>query len=274
MTRRAILIDGSALVYKCYFSIDPAKNDLEDPQLKKRFFSTLIYQIKKWMNLNHYTFGLAVFDIDRKSFRSELFAEYKSNRDPTPPTLLEWLPEAIEKITELGIKTVYCPRGYEGDDLIGTVSKQLTNCDFKVDIFTTDQDLLQLVNYLVSIYKIKNAFMLEIYNHLNFTKLNEGLTPSQIPLLKALAGDQCDNYPGVPGVGLKTAQKLINKYKTLNNLLNSATQIEQPKLRKSILENQDLLLNCLKLSTIQTNIKFKYILDDCFIKHENNSGLR
>ncbi|ADX97883.1 5'-3' exonuclease [Mycoplasma suis] len=244
-----------------FFSLD-AEKKRDTPEMKKKFMNLLLLQVRKWTTLNNYSHGVMIFDIDRKSFRTELLPEYKANRDPMPPELLSWLPEAVSAVSETGLKVVYAPKGYEADDLAGTISKSLSEYDFKVDIFTTDRDFFQLVDHLISVYRVGKSFQIEVNNHLNFSQLNEGLLPSQIPLLKALSGDASDNYSGIPKIGPKTATKLIQQFKTENIFLSSLEEIQEEKLRQSILENEEQIKLFLKISRIKTDLDYKFEISD------------
>lgn len=274
MIKRVLLVDGSSLIYRCFHSVYSKDTALLPERLKENFFSLFSFQLNKWLRLNRYGFGAVLFDIDRKSFRTEILPSYKQDRPPMPQELLDWFPEILSKSKEIGINSIFAPKGYEADDLIGTISKQLSKADFRVDIISTDRDLLQLVDYLISVIRIKNSFNLEINNHSNFSELNEGLLPFQIPLFKALSGDSSDNYSGIPSIGPKNAKKLIKDYPTKEKLISSLNQLQEGKIKKSLQENISNLDKFLKLATIQTEIKFKYSLSDLALSSENNSGTR
>lgn len=266
-----MLIDGSSLIYRCFHSISAKNADTSPERFKENFFSLFSFQVRKWLSLNRYGFGAVLFDIDRKSFRTEILSSYKQDRPPMPKELLDWFPEILSKAREIGINPIFAPKGYEADDLIGTISKQLAKADFRVDIVTSDRDLLQLVDYLISVIRIKSSFNLEINNHMNFSELNEGLLPFQIPLFKALSGDSSDNYSGIPSIGPKNAMKLIKDYPTKERLVSSLNQLQEGKIKKSLQENIKDLDKFLQLATIQTEIKFKYSLSDLALSSENNS---
>ncbi|AGX89234.1 5'-3' exonuclease [Mycoplasma parvum] len=265
MIKRAILIDGSSLIYRCFYALDLRGKEVVGDESKRKFMNLLLFQTRKWINLNNYAYGAMLFDIDRKSFRTELLPEYKANRDPMPQELLNWLAEATSKVSELGMTVIFAPKGYEADDLAGTISKKLSDFDFKVDIFTTDKDFLQLVTHLISIYRIKKSFQIEINNHLNFAELNENLLPFQIPLFKALTGDSSDNYPGIPQIGAKTAQKIINQFKTEKKFFSYLQEIKEEKIRNSLLENVEQIKKFLKISRIKIDLDYKFELSDFVI---------
>ncbi|AHC39882.1 5'-3' exonuclease [Mycoplasma ovis str. Michigan] len=274
MIKRALIIDGSSMIHRCFHSVNTKENNLSSEKLRENFFSLFSYQLRKLINLNKYIFGLLAFDIDRKSFRTEILPSYKDQRPPMPQELLDWFPEILEKSKAIGINYAFAPKGFEADDLIGTVSKQLAKADYRVDIVSTDKDLLQLVDYLISMFRVKSSFQLEVNNHMNFAELNEGLLPLQIPLFKALSGDSSDNYSGIPGIGEKNANKLVKEYQTKERLVSSLSKLPEGKIKRSLQENLETLDKCLKLSTIQTEIKFKYSLSDFTLSVENNSRIR
>ncbi|AFO51721.1 5'-3' exonuclease [Candidatus Mycoplasma haematolamae str. Purdue] len=260
-------MDGSSLIYKCFYGLVKTDEDLEDPRLKATFFRMLKDKLTKWRERENYSYAMVAFDVDRKSFRNDIISDYKMQRKDMPEQLASWLPEIDNQLETIGLRTIYAPKNFEADDLIGTVSKRLGGCDFKVDIFTTDGDLLQLVDHLVSVYKVKNGFELEKHDHHSFQSLNEGLLPCQIPLYKALSGDSADNYPGVPGIGKINAVKLIQTYKTVDRLIESLEELKSGKIRESLLANKDLLFKCLKIAEIRTNIKINYSLSDFALKN-------
>ncbi|AFN64942.1 DNA polymerase I [Mycoplasma wenyonii str. Massachusetts] len=274
MNKRFLLIDGNSIIYRCFHAVYPKDPNVLPAKIKENFFDLFTSQLRKWLKLNSYGYGLLALDVDRKSFRTEILPIYKANREPMPQELVDWFPEIILKAREEGINALYAPRGYEADDLIGTLSRQLSEADYRVDIITIDKDLLQLVNHLVSVIRIKISSGLEINNHQNFSELNEGLSPFQIPLLKALAGDSSDNYSGIPGIGPKNATKLITDYQTKERLLSSLDNLPESRIKRSLQANLETLEKCLQLATIQTKIRFKYSLSDFTIKSENNSRTR
>ncbi|MDR0678261.1 MAG: hypothetical protein LBF44_01840, partial [Holosporaceae bacterium] len=246
MNKLAILVDGSGFIYRAYYALPQLTNDRgESIGAVYGFCSMLISLLKKHQS----DLFCVVLDSGRDTFRSEIYAEYKSNRSETPEDLKSQIPMLNDVCRAFGIPTI-SKKGFEADDIIATYAEKLSELKYEVRIISSDKDLMQLVTDNVSLFDpikskiIKTEEILEKY----------GVLPSQMVFLQALMGDSSDNIPGVKGIGPKTAAKLINKYKTLDAIYQNINTIESPKIRESLVNQKELLNISLKLATLEKNV--------------------
>ena len=193
-----------------------------------------------------------IFDSARKTFRNDIYSEYKANRTDAPDDLapqFEYIRKSVAAFNLPSIELL----NYEADDLIATYAKKITNAGAKVTVISSDKDLMQLVSDKIRLYdpmKSKVIGEKEVIEKF-------GVKPSQVIDVQSLAGDSSDNIPGVPGIGVKTAAELINKYKNLDTLLKKASEIPQNKRRETLLENQDKALLSRQLVTLKDDVPVK-----------------
>ena len=202
-----------------------------------------------------------IFDSARKNFRNEIYSDYKGNRSDAPEDLIPQFEYIRKSVLAFNLPSVEMIN-YEADDLIATYSEKILEEGGKVTIVSSDKDLMQLYKRNVRIYDpMKNKFI----NQEDIDK-KFGVKPEKIIDVQALAGDTSDNVPGVPGIGIKTAAELINKYGNLNNLLKNAGEIKQNKRRETILENKDKAIISKKLVTLKSDVPIKEKLEDFILK--------
>ncbi|MDQ0514200.1 DNA polymerase-1 [Mycoplasmoides fastidiosum] len=253
-TKKAIVIDGLSLIYRAYFATFSQlsyylKNDLKPANAVRM----MIIMMSALLKLKKYDYALVAFDVSRKSFRTEMFEDYKANRKPMEEHLSDQLPVIIEALELMGFQIVSLP-GFEADDIIGTFSHLCNQQGISVDVFSSDNDLLQLVNDLTTVNIIKKGVSdIKTYHADNFTDLSDGINPSQIIDVKGLSGDTSDNYRGIEGIGPKTALKLV---KTFGSISQMFAQIDQlpPKIAKALTQERDQVELFLKLATILTDV--------------------
>ena len=196
---------------------------------------------------------LVIFDASGKTFRNDIFPEYKANRSSPPEDLIPQFP-VIRKATDAFNVPHVEMLGYEADDLIASYAKAAIDQDMKVTIVSSDKDLMQLVK--------KNISMLDTMKN-RLIKENEvfekfGVKPNRVIDVQSLAGDSVDNIPGVPGIGIKTASLLINEYGDLDNLLEKSSNIKQNKRRESLIEFADQARLSRELVTLKEDICLLY----------------
>ena len=171
-----------------------------------------------------------IFDSARKNFRNEIYQEYKANRAEAPDDLapqFEYIRKSVKAFNLPSVELV----NYEADDLIATYAKKIVSAGAKVTVISSDKDLMQLVSEKIRLYDpMKNKVIGEKEVLEKF-----GVKPNQVVDVQSLAGDTSDNIPGVPGIGIKTASELINKYKTLDILLKKASEITQNKKERNFI---------------------------------------
>ncbi len=244
---RLMLLDGYGLVYRGYFALPPLTTSKGDLVNGVFGFASIVLRGLADLQPDY----LAVsFDLPGKTFRHEQYAEYKATRTRMPDDLRDQFPKVREVVKALRIP-VYEMAGYEADDVIGTITKQLdANDDLETTIVTVDLDMLQLVTPRVRLMTtrsgVENTVMYDV------AKIDErfGLRPDQMIDYKALKGDPTDNIPGVPGVGEKTAAKLIREFGDLDSLLARLDEVTPAKLGDKLREHVDQIRMGKDLSTI------------------------
>ena len=204
----------------------------------------LLEDSKSNENLQKPTHFAVIFDAARKTFRNEIYSDYKANRSEAPDDLAPQFEYIRKSVVAFNLPSVDLPN-YEADDLIATYAEQILAKGAKVTIVSSDKDLMQLYKKDVRLFDpMKNKF---ITPEDIVTKF--GVGPEKVIDVQSLAGDSSDNVPGVPGIGVKTAAELINKYGTLEKLLDNAQEIKQNKRRETLIENKDKAIISKKLVT-------------------------
>jgi len=209
-----------------------------------------------------------VFDRARKTFRSDIYPEYKAHRSPPPDDLIPQFELVRDATWAMGLKPVDM-EGYEADDLIATYARQATEAGAKVTIVSSDKDLMQLVNENVTMYDaMKNR---TIGPDQVFEKF--GVGPDRVIDVQALAGDSSDNVPGVEGIGVKTAALLINEYGDLEGVLANAQNVKQPKRRERLMEQADAARVSKELVTLCQDVPVDVPLEDFDVSEPDTSKL-
>lgn len=255
--KKLMIIDGSSLLYRAFFALPPLSNALGVPTNAVYGFLTML--VKLYNDL-HPDYVAVAFDKGKETFRTELYADYKGNRPNAPDDLRPQFGLIREVLEALGI-TVIEEEGYEGDDIIGSLSKKLGNKDTAVYIITGDRDSLQLVDEHSTVYLTKKGIsdMLEVRPDNMADEYGYG--PDMVIDMKALMGDSSDNIPGVPGVGEKTALKLLNEYGTLEGVYDNIDSIKG-KLKEKLADNKELAFLSRTLATIKTDMDLDYKASD------------
>tara|TARA_B100000579_G_scaffold350500_1_gene304323 strand:- start:2661 stop:5432 length:2772 start_codon:yes stop_codon:yes gene_type:complete len=267
------LIDGSGYIFRAYYALPPLSRKSDGmPTGAVNGFCNMLFKLledsKSEENKNKPTHFAVIFDSARKNFRNEIYSEYKANRDDAPEDLVpqfDFIRKSVEAFNLPSIELI----NYEADDLIATYSEQIINNGGKVTIVSSDKDLMQLYNKKIRIYDpMKNKFISNEDVEKKF-----GVSPEKVIDVQALAGDSSDNVPGVPGIGVKTAAELINKYKTLENLLNNAKNIRQNKRRETLIKNQDKAILSKKLVTLKKDVPVKNKITEFILKEIDKEKL-
>lgn len=203
-----------------------------------------------------------IFDTKRKTFRNDIYADYKANRDAPPEELVPQFPLVREATRAFNIACVEL-EGYEADDLIATYAKQAAERGAEVTIVSSDKDLMQLINDKVSMMDPMKASLIGRDQVLE----KFGVPPEKVVDVQALAGDSTDNVPGVRGIGVKTAAQLINEYGDLDTLLERAEEIKQPKRRESLINEADMARVSRELVRLKDDVPVEIPLDDFAVRH-------
>ena len=248
MADKFLVIDGSSLIHRAFFALPPLMT-------KQGLHTGAVYglcnMLLKLLGDLQPTYMAVAFDKSRKTFRTELYADYKGQRKPTPSELSEQFPLAMKVLGTMGIPTLELDN-YEADDIIGTFAVHAPE-DVEVIIVTGDRDELQLVDTRTKVYYTKRGISdIQIFDEAEFAANYEGLVPKQLIELKGLMGDASDNIPGVPGVGPKTALKLIKEYGDVETVLENIDKVSGKALKAKLADNKESALLSKKLATICT----------------------
>lgn len=202
------------------------------------------------------------WDLPGKTFRHDMYAEYKGTRKKTDDELIAQMPLTREVVQAFNMPLMEC-EGYEADDVIGTLAHKYSK-ELDVVIVTGDMDELQLVDDHVKVYTMRRGFSDTVLYDRAAVEEKYGVTPEEFLVYKALKGDTSDNIPGVPGVGDKTATELVSRYKTLPGIYDNLAELK-PAVRKKLEENRDLAELSLKLSRISREVKLDFDLRQAHI---------
>ncbi len=267
------LIDGSGYIFRAYYALPPLTRKSDGlPTGAVSGFCSMLFKLledsKSDQNLQKPTHFAVIFDSARKTFRNEIYSDYKANRSEAPDDLAPQFEYIRKSVLAFNLPSVDLPN-YEADDLIATYVDQILKKGAKVTIVSSDKDLMQLYKKGVRIFDpMKNKFITEDDVLKKF-----GVDASKVIDVQSLAGDSSDNVPGVPGIGVKTAAELINKYGTLENLLKSAHEIKQNKRRETLIENKDKALISKKLVTLDHNSPINKELSEFKLQNINKDKL-
>lgn len=258
MTNKLVLIDGNSITYRAFFALPLLNNDKGVYTNAVYGFTTMLLRILEEQKPTHL---LVAFDAGKTTFRHSTYKEYKGGRQKTPSELSEQFPLVRELLDAFNIRH-YELENYEADDIIGTLSKQGQEKDFEVTVISGDKDMLQLVSKDVTVNVTKKGISeVEAYTPEYLLEKME-VTPEQIIELKALMGDSSDNIPGVPGVGQKTATKLLKQYETLDNLYEHLEEVSGKKLKENLTNHKEDAYMSRELATINCESPIEVSIDD------------
>ncbi|MBC8454378.1 MAG: DNA polymerase I [Candidatus Pelagibacter sp.] len=267
------LIDGSGYIFRAYYALPPLTRKSDGlPVGAVSGFCSMLFKLledsKSNENLQKPTHFAVIFDAARKTFRNEIYSDYKANRSEAPDDLAPQFEYIRKSVVAFNLPSVDLPN-YEADDLIATYVEQILAKGAKVTIVSSDKDLMQLYRKDVRIFDpMKNKF---ITSEDIVTKF--GVGPEKVIDVQSLAGDSSDNVPGVPGIGVKTAAELINKYGTLEKLLDNAQEIKQNKRRETLIENKDKAIISKKLVTLMKDAPVERKIEEFHLKEIDKDKL-
>ncbi|MEK5390993.1 5'-3' exonuclease H3TH domain-containing protein [Margalitia sp. FSL K6-0131] len=255
-----LLVDGMALLFRAFYATSVTGqymiNSKGMPTNAVQGFMRHLLTALEEMNPTH---AVVCWDMGSKTFRNEKFEGYKANRDAPPVELIPQFDLVKEVVTAFDIPNIGVV-GFEADDCIGTLAKSMQN-DLQVSILTGDKDLLQLVDHQIHVNIIQKGFgNYKTYSNDIFYE-EYGISPSQFIDVKALMGDTSDGYPGVKGIGEKTALKLIQQYGSINELLSNLHQLT-PSQRKKIEEDLDMLHMSRELAEIRCDVPLTFRIEE------------
>lgn len=247
--KRLILIDGNSLLYRAFFAMRYLSTSDGQPTNALYGLTTMLLRV-----LEEKPDYIAVaFDTHAPTFRHEEFPAYKAQRKPTPDALIQQGEPARDLVRAFNIPVIEAP-GYEADDIIGALAALAAGQGVRTTIVTGDLDALQLVNDDVEVMTtVRGVSDTVVYNS-DSVQQRFGLRPDQMTDFKGLKGDSSDNIPGVPGIGDKTAAELLQRYGTLENLLDHVDELPEGRVRKTLEDNRDQALLSKRLATIVTEL--------------------
>src|SRR4051812_31990346 len=246
------LVDGSGYIFRAYHALPPLTRKSDGmPVSAVLGFCNMLWKLLNEMKPEDKPTHLAVvFDKSEKTFRTEMYPEYKANRDSPPDDLIPQFPLIREAVKAFDIPCLE-QAGFEADDLIATYARLACEAKATATIVSSDKDLMQLVNDCVTMYdtmKDKRIGIPEVIEKF-------GVPPEKVIEVQALIGDSTDNVPGVPGIGVKTAAQLICEYGDLETLLSRASEIKQDKRRQTLIEHAEKARLSKRLVTLEQNVK-------------------
>ena len=267
------LIDGSGYIFRAYYALPPLSRKSDGlPTGAVSGFCSMLFKLLEDSraddSIHKPTHFAVIFDSARKNFRNDIYSEYKANRAEAPDDLapqFEYIRKSVEAFNLPSIELI----NYEADDLIATYAKKITSAGAKVTVISSDKDLMQLVSDKIRLYDPMKSKVIGEKEVLE----KFGVKPSQVIDVQSLAGDSSDNVPGVPGIGVKTAAELINKYKNLDTLLKKASEIPQNKRRETLIENKDKALLSRQLVTLKDDVPVKDEPSSFVFKDVNKKNL-
>ncbi|XQP55381.1 MAG: 5'-3' exonuclease [Mycoplasmoidaceae bacterium] len=252
--KKAMVVDGNSLIYRVYwatFKMLPyyKEHNLIPTNAVNLFTKAVLTLLQR----DQYDYVFVAFDHAKHTFRSEMLDQYKANRKPMPTELFVQLPMVHTFLDAMGIKH-QSQEGFEADDLIGSYCKLMNDNQIQVDVFSSDKDMLQLVNELTSVNLFKVGVSETVrYEPSNFPNLYFGLNPNQVVDFKAIVGDGSDNFPGIKGMGPKTAADLLKKYGSFANIYQNLSQLSAAQAQKFIDHKASGEL-CYKIATIKKDL--------------------
>ena len=261
---RLLILDSNSLLNRAFYAIPPLTNSEGIHTNAVYGFTNMLFKMKEEIKPDYI---VAAFDRKGPTFRHKEFEEYKAGRKKMPPELAEQFPLIKEVLNLLAIN-IYEIDGFEADDIIGTLSKFAESNGIEVFIVTGDRDALQLASDNINVVITKKGVTeTAVYNREAF-EAEFGVTPTQYIDVKGLMGDKSDNIPGVPGVGEKTAFKLISTYGSMEGVLSNINEISGKKLKENLETYSEQAIFSKKLATIMTEVPIEFDLED--IKSQEN----
>ncbi|MFA7141675.1 MAG: 5'-3' exonuclease H3TH domain-containing protein [Candidatus Paceibacterota bacterium] len=252
--KKIIIIDSNSVIHRAFHALPPLEN--KKGEVANAVFGFLKFLFKAIRELEP-DYIAACFDVSEKTFRKEMFKDYKAKREKAPNELYSQIPMVKEVLRKFRIP-IFEKEGFEGDDLIGTIAKK-ENGNLEKIILSGDLDNLQLVDK-----NVKLVFLTGKLVFFDEKKIGERyeILPKQIVDLKALMGDNADNIPGVLGIGIKTATTLLKKYGTLENIYRNIDLIEG-KVKEKLIQGKEMAFLSKELSQIKTDVCFDFDLEKC-----------
>ena len=262
-SRHLFLVDGSAYIFRAYHALPPLmrKSDGLPVGAVSGFCNMLSKLVDDVRESGEADYFAVIFDAARKTFRNDIYPEYKAHRPPPPEDLRPQFPLVKQASQAFNLATIEMP-GFEADDIIATYARQARESGMSVTIVSSDKDLMQLVGDGVVMHDPMKQ------RRIGPKQVEEkfGVGPDRVVDVQALCGDSTDNVPGVPGIGVKTAALLINEYGNLDGVLDRAEEIKQTKRRQNLVDHADLARISRRLVTLKDDVPVDLGLEDLRLK--------
>ena len=262
-SRHLFLVDGSAYIFRAYHALPPLtrKSDGLPVGAVSGFCNMLSKLVDDVRESGEADYFAVIFDAARKTFRNDIYPEYKAHRPPPPEDLRPQFPLVKQASQAFNLATIEMP-GFEADDIIATYARQARESGMSVTIVSSDKDLMQLVGDGVVMHDPMKQ------RRIGPKQVEEkfGVGPDRVVDVQALCGDSTDNVPGVPGIGVKTAALLINEYGNLDGVLDRAEEIKQTKRRQNLIDHADLARISRRLVTLKDDVPVDLGLEDLRLK--------
>jgi len=264
------LVDGSSYIFRAYHALPPLNRKSDGLQVNAVLgFCNMLWKLLRDMKPEDQPTHLAViFDKSERTFRNELYKDYKAHRPPAPDDLIPQFPLIRDATRAFDIPCLEM-LGFEADDLIATYARQACEVKANVTIVSSDKDLMQLVNDCVVMYDTMKDRKIGIPEVIE----KFGVPPEKVIEAQALIGDSTDNVPGVPGIGPKTAAQLLQEYGDLETLLARAGEIKQEKRRQALIDNAEMARISRKLVTLDDKVKLEVPLADLTVHEPDYKNL-
>lgn len=263
MEKKLVLIDGHSILFRAFYGLPDLTTSKGEHTNAILGFLNILYKI---LDEEKPDYLAVAFDTHQPTFRTEMFSEYKGTRKAMPDELRQQVPVMKDVLKAMHVAVIEKP-GYEADDVLGTLATKAEKEGYQVSLVSGDRDLLQLASDKIKIRipKTKRTGT-EIEDYLaDDVMAKYNVTPKQFIDLKGLMGDTSDNIPGVPGVGEKTAMKLIGEYKSIENLYDHIDELNPGKVTNSLKENKELAFLSKKLATICTECDLDFNFEDAVL---------
>jgi DNA polymerase-1 len=264
------LVDGSGYIFRAYHAIRFEPRTADGTHVNAVYgFCSMLWKLLMEMKSDERPTHLAViFDKSEKTFRTEMYKEYKAHRPPPPDDLIPQFPLIRDAVNAFEIPCLE-QAGYEADDLIATYARIACEAGATATIVSSDKDLMQLVNECVVMYDTMKDVRIGVPEVIK----KFGVPPTKVIEVQALIGDSTDNVPGVPGIGVKTAAQLIGEYGDLETLLKRATEIKQDKRRQTLIDNAEAARMSKKLVTLDDRVPLDVPIENLGVREPDYKEL-
>ncbi len=260
--RLLLLIDGNALVHRGFHALPPLTTSRTGEMVNAVYgFANTLFKVVSTQKPSHWAIA---FDFPAPTFRHALYDQYKSQRPPTPEELKSQIRRVHELADALGIPSFEL-EGYEADDILATLALQAREVDIPASILTGDRDLLQVVRPGITVLLPGRNFSEAVTYDEAAVEARFGVTPEQYAAFKALVGDTSDNIPGVPGIGDKTAAKLLSQFGSLEELFRNVSAVTPQRAQSALAASRDQVKASEQLSSVVTDVPLQLTLEDCTI---------